>query len=61
MANDAFIKKSNMGSVFRMPENGKYAGYAYFIFNDKIKSSRQLVDLQSDSRELCYELSVRKD
>ena len=61
VANDAFIKKSNMGSVFRMPENGKYAGYAYFIFNDKIKSSRQLVDLQSDSRELCYELSVRKD
>lgn len=61
VANDAFIKKSNMGSVFRMPENGKYAGYAYFIFNDKIRSSRQLVDLQSDSRELCYELSVRKD
>lgn len=61
VANDAFIKKSNMGSVFRMPENGKYAGYAYFIFNDKIKSSRQLVDLQSGSRELCYELSVRKD
>ena len=61
VANDAFIKKSNMGSVFRMPENGKYAGYAYFIFNDKIKSSRQLVDLQSDTRELCYELSVRKD
>ena len=61
VANDAFIKKSNMGSVFRMPENGKYAGYAYFIFNDKIKSSRQLVDLQSDTRELCYELYVRKD
>lgn len=61
VANDAFIKKSNMGSVFKMPENGKYAGYAYFIFNDKIKSSRQLADSQSGARELCYELSVRKD
>ena len=61
VANDAFIKKSNMGSVFRMPENGEYAGFAYFMFNDKIRPSRQLVDLQSDSRELCYELSVRED
>ena len=59
VANDAFIKKSNMGSVFRMPENGEYAGFAYFMFNDKIKPSRQIADLKSDSQELCYELSVR--
>lgn len=48
-----------MGSVFRMPENGEYAGFAYFMFNDKIKPSRQIADLKSDSQELCYELSVR--
>ena len=29
------------------------------MFNDKIKSSRQIADLKSDSQELCYELSVR--
>ena len=59
VASDAFIKRSGMGSVFRMPENGEYAGFAYFMFNDKIKPSRQIADLKSDSKELCYELSVR--
>ena len=61
VANDAFIKKSGVVSVFKMPTNGEYAGFTYYIFNDKIRPSRQLVDLQSDSRELCYELSVRED
>ena len=61
VANDAFIKKSGVGSVFKMPTNGEYAGFTYYIFNDKIRPSRQLVDLQSDSRELCYELSIRDD
>ena len=59
VASDAFIKRSGMGSVFRMPEKGEYAGFAYFMFNDKIKPSRQIADLKSDSQELCYELSVR--
>ena len=59
VASAAFIKRSGMGSVFRMPENGEYAGFAYFMFNDKIKPSRQIADLKSDSQELCYELSVR--
>ena len=44
-----------------MPTNGEYAGFTYYMFNDKIRPSRQLVDLQSDSRELCYELSVLED
>ena len=61
VANDAFIKKSNMGSVFRMPVNGEYAGFAYFVFNNNITTSRQPVDTQNDTLELCYELSVRKD
>ena len=61
VANDAFIKKSGVGSVFKMPTNGEYAGFTYYMFNDKIRPSRQLVDLQSESRELCYELSVRED
>lgn len=44
-----------------MPTSREYAGYAYYIFNDKIKQSRQITDLRSDSRELCYELSVRPE
>ena len=61
VADNAFVSSSNMGSVFKMPDNGEYAGYAYFVFNDKIKRSRQITDLKSDSRELCYELALRKD
>ena len=29
VANDAFIKKSGVGSVFKMPTSGEYAGFTY--------------------------------
>ncbi len=61
VATDALIKQYPTSSLFRMPTGGEYAGYAYYIFNDKIKQSRQITDLRSDSRELCYELSVRPE
>lgn len=61
VATDALIKQYPTSSLFRMPTSGEYAGYAYYIFNDKIKQSRQITDLRSDSRELCYELSVRPE
>lgn len=61
VATDALIKQYSTSSLFKMPTGGEYAGYAYYIFNDKIKQSRQITDLRSDSRELCYELSVRPE
>lgn len=61
VATDALIKQYPTSSLFKMPTGGEYAGYAYYIFNDKIKQSRQITDLRSDSRELCYELSVRPE
>ena len=61
VATDALIKQYPTSSLFRMPTSREYAGYAYYIFNDKIKQSRQITDLRSDSRELCYELSVRPE
>ena len=61
VADNALVGSTNMGSVFKMPDNGEYAGYDYFVFKDKIKRSRQITDLKSDSRELCYELTLRKD
>lgn len=43
----------------RMPSSSKeYADYTYFMYNNRIKNSRQLVDMQSDSRELCYKLML---
>ena len=57
VSKDALIKSYNKSSLMRMPSsNREYADYTYYIFNNRIKESRQLVDEQSDSRELCYKL-----
>ena len=56
---DALIKRYNKSSLMRMPSSNKeYADYSYYVFNNRIKESRQLVDMQSDSRELCYKISL---
>ena len=57
VSKDALIKSYNKSSLMRMPSsNREYADYTYYMFNNRIKESRQLVDEQSDSRELCYKL-----
>ena len=59
VSKDALIKRYNKSSLMRMPSSNKeYADYSYYIFNNRIKESRQLVDMQSDSRELCYRISL---
>ena len=57
VSRDALIKTYEKSSLMRMPSsNYEYADYTYFIYNNRIKESRQLVDMQSDSRELCYKI-----
>ena len=57
VSRDALIKTYEKSSLMRMPSsNPEYADYTYFVYNNRIKESRQLVDMQSDSRELCYKL-----
>lgn len=57
VSRDALIKTYEKSSLMWMPSsNPEYADYTYFIYNNRIKESRQLVDMQSDSRELCYKL-----
>ena len=57
ISRDALIKTYEKSSLMRMPSsNYEYADYTYFIYNNRIKESRQLVDMQSDSRELCYKI-----
>ena len=59
VSKDALIKRYNKSSLMRMPSSNKeYADYSYYIFNNRIKESRQLVDMQSDSRELCYKITL---
>ena len=59
VSKDALIKRYNKSSLMRMPSSNKeYADYTYFVYNNRLKDSRQLVDMQSDSRELCYKISL---
>ena len=56
VSRDALIKTYEKSSLMRMPStNREYADYTYFIYNNRIKESRQLVE-QSDSREFCYKI-----
>lgn len=57
VSKDALIKTYEKSSLMRMPSsNSEYADYTYFVYNNRMKESRQLVDMQSDSRELCYKI-----
>ena len=57
VSREALIKTYEKSSLMRMPStNREYADYTYFIYNNRIKESRQLIDMQSDSRELCYKI-----
>lgn len=48
---EALIKKYQFNSRFRMPQGSGYEGYAYSIFNDRIKEGTITTDLKSDTRE----------
>ena len=60
VSKDALIRRYEKHSFFRMP-NGEYEEYTYNVFNNRVKDGRQLVDLQSDGHELCYELVFPAD
>ena len=60
VSRDALIRMYDRHSFFRMP-NGEYEEYTYNVFNNRVKDSRQLVDLESDGHELCYELIFPAD
>lgn len=60
VSKDALIHRYERHSFFRMP-NGEYEDYSYNVFNNRVKDGRQLVDLDSDGHELCYELVFPAD
>ena len=62
VSKNALIKRYDRSSHFRMPTTNKeLQEYSYYLFNNRIKESRQLVDMQSDGRELCYKLLFEAD
>ncbi|MCM1438733.1 MAG: DUF3849 domain-containing protein [Roseburia sp.] len=61
VAKDALVAKHEYSSFFRLPTYSEYAGYGYSIFNNRYKEGRQIADLQSDTRELCYDIRLADD
>ena len=59
VSQNAVIKRYDKHSFMRMPK-GDYGDCTYNVYNDRMKRSTQITDLQSDSRELCYELKFDK-
>lgn len=61
VSKDALIKRYNKSSLMRMPSSNKeYADYTYFVYNNRLKDSRQIVDMQSDSPEMCYKITLNE-
>jgi len=61
ISNDCLVKKYDKGTLFRVPAGCEYSGYVFFHPNSLVKEGRRLVDLQSDSRELCKNLLYTQD
>ncbi len=55
---EALIKKFQFNTLFRMPKWSGYEGYAYSIFNDRIKEGTITTDLKSDTRERALVLHI---
>lgn len=58
---EALIKKYQVNSRFMMPSGSGYEGYAYSIFNDRIKEGAFTTDLNSDTRERALVLHIPTD
>ena len=58
VSQDALIRKLDKVTVFRMPNDSEYAGNTYLIFNNRVKSATQIVDMKSDDRELSFRLTI---
>ena len=56
VSHSACIAEKEKHLFMKMPKDSKYNGYTYNIFRSRVKEGRQLVDEESDSHELCYEL-----
>lgn len=61
ISQNALIKQYEKHSMFRMPSNSEYKDYAYTMFNNRIMTGTQLVNIESDGRENCYQLLLKDD
>ena len=61
VSHGALIKDMGKHLFMKMPSNSRYDGYTYNVFKNRVQESRQLVDLESDGRELCYEILFNKN
>ncbi|MGN1372682.1 MAG: DUF3849 domain-containing protein [Candidatus Coproplasma sp.] len=59
VSHNACLSEQEKHLFMKMPNGSEYRGYTYNVYKSRVKESSQLVDLQSDSSELCYELLFR--
>lgn len=59
VSHNACLSEQEKHLFMKMPNGSEYRGYTYNVYKSRVKDSSQLVDLQSDSSELCYELLLR--
>ena len=58
VSTEAHIKKFQFNTLFRMPKGSGYEGYAYSVFNDRIKEGTITTDLKSDTRVRAYVIQI---
>ncbi len=56
---NALVRQTEKYSIFSMPNGREYDGYTFLVDTNRVKDSTQMTDIQSDSREVCYELVLR--
>ena len=61
VSTDAVIRSYDTHSYLRMPQDGEYKDYTYNVFASRMKESTFLTDMQSDTRERAYEISIAED
>lgn len=58
VSTEAHIKRFQFNTLFRMPKGSGYEGYAYSVFNDRIKEGTITTDLKSDTRVRAYVIQI---
>jgi hypothetical protein len=58
VSTEAHIKRFQFNTLFRMPKGSGYEGYAYSVFNDRIKEGTITTGLKSDTRVRAYVIQI---
>lgn len=58
---EAVIRKYNNSTLLKMPKGSGYDDCVYFMYNDRIKESTYMTDIESDGRVRALEIRIPQD